>query len=690
MSEKNLHTNRLSSQKSPYLQQHAHNPVDWYPWGEEAFRAADREDKPIFLSIGYATCHWCHVMEKESFENDEVAQALNENFICIKVDREELPEVDSLYMEFAQTMMEGAGGWPLNLILTPRLEPFFASTYLPPHNTATMIGLIEVLARIVHKWHSPERAGIEAQAELLVEVFAKNIHERGDSLPALALSHATADHLFRLADPIYGGIRGAPKFPIPYQNSFMLLYSSMQKDSRALFLVERTIEMILQGGIYDQLGGGIARYSIDEKWCIPHFEKMLYDNALFAQACLELWQATKKSSARHGCEATLDYILRDMRDSLGGFYSAEDADSAGKEGLFYTWTPQEIAAILGAEDARLFCEYFDVTAQGNFDGRNVLFCKESLLQFSAKRHLDPILFPQQLARWSKQLFAVRAGRPHPFKDDKILASWNGLAIFTMATAAAALNEEKYQQAAEQAAEFIQDHMWKNGLLARRWREGASLFHAGLDEYAFLIRGLLRLFEVGAGTHWLIWAIELSDILSRNFKAEEGAFYESDGADRSLLLRKCSYTDGAEPSGNAIHCENLLRLYQITQQPRYLHEAEDILRAVRQFAENYPPGYIYHAMNIQRYWDKQAPTLVVALNGEKQFFKEIRGLLFSTFIANQTVIWRSVDDPLRKDYLSCVDQQVPIDGKTTLYICRQGYCQKPLNELSEILEAIHKL
>lgn len=690
MPEKYLHTNRLSNQKSPYLLQHAHNPVDWYPWGEEAFAAAYRQDKPIFLSIGYATCHWCHVMEKESFENEEIAALLNRTFICIKVDREELPEVDSLYMEFAQTMMAGAGGWPLNLILTPKLQPFFASTYLPPHNTSTMIGLVEAIERITQIWYSSDRERIEEQAQHLVEVFTKNIHERGNTLPTIELFHTTADHLFRLADPVYGGLRGAPKFPIPYQNSFMLLYSAMQKDSRALFLVDRTIDMILRGGIYDKLGGGIARYSIDEQWCIPHFEKMLYDNALFAQACLELWQATKRARARYGCEATLDYLLRDMSDDSGGFFSAEDADSSGKEGAFYTWKPREISSVLGDVEARLFCEYFDVTEQGNFDGRSVLFCKNSLDEFAAKHKLDPLLFSQKLDVWCKELFLIRQKRPHPFKDDKILTSWNGLTIFTMATAAAALDIEKYRQAAEQAAHFIQENMWKNGVLARRWRDGAALFQAGLDEYAFLIRGLLRLFETGCGTHWLAWAIELTDILSRNFKADAGAFYEADGSDRSLLLRKCSYSDGAEPSGNAIHCENLLRLHQITQLPRYLQEAEDILRAVQQFAENYPPGYIYHAMNIQRYYDKQAPTIVVALNKDKQFFNEIRCLLFSGFISNFSVIWRQLDDPLRKEYLSVVDQQEPIGDKTTLYICRKGYCQQPVNELSAILEAIHKL
>jgi uncharacterized protein YyaL (SSP411 family) len=691
MAKKNLHTNRLIQQKSPYLLQHAHNPVDWYPWGDEAFSAASAQDKPIFLSIGYATCHWCHVMEKETFENEEIAQLLNQHFINIKVDREELPEVDSLYMEFAQTMMAGAAGWPLNLMLMPRrLEPFFAATYLPAYTTGNQMGLQDVIQQIVMIWRSPEREVLELHAHRIVEVFAENIHERGAQLPPKELFSLTAEHLFRLADPVYGGIRGAPKFPIPYQNSFMLRYSAVQKDSRALFLISKTIEMILRGGLFDQLGGGISRYSVDEKWHIPHFEKMLYDNALFAEACIELWQLSKSAIGLRGCHATLQYILRDMQQSEGGFFSAEDADSEGKEGAFYTWTPSEIANHLPHEEAELFCRYYNITPQGNFEGRNVLFAKESLQEFAALYQLDEEEFGHSLERDKDLLFRIREGRPHPFKDDKILTAWNGLTIYSFATAAAAFSMPLYKKAAEDAASFIYENMWQNGQLARRWRDGSALFRANLEEYAFLIRGLLRLFEIGSASKWLAWAIELTEILEKQFKAESGAFYESDGSDRSLLLRKCSYTDGAEPSGNAIHCENLLRLYGMTFDNSYRAAAEDILKAVWHFAENYPPGYIYHAMNVQRYYDKNAPTIIVALGKKREYFADIRQALFGKFLPSANIVWKEEGDKLLVESAPNMAQYQAQKEATTLYICRQGRCDKPVTGLHGILQAIQQL
>jgi len=379
-----------------------------------------------------------------------------------------------------------------------------------------------------------------------------------------------------------------------------------------------------------------------------------------------------------------------MTHPQGGFYSAEDAESAGKEGSFYTWTPSEVATILEPEGTRLFCELFNIAEHGNFEGKCVLYRTTSIEKFAEKHGLNPLDFSRKLEEWLQRLFMEREKRPHPSKDDKILSSWNGLMIYTLALAGAAFGEEKYLVAAERAAQFIQEQMWANGLLARRWREGSALFTAGLDEYGFMIRGLLRLFEIGRGTHWLVWAMDLADILSKNFKAEGGAFYDTDGSDGNLLLRKCTYTDGAEPSGNAIHCENLLRLHQITQLPRYRGEAQDILRAVQPFAQNYPPGYIYHEMNIHHYWDKQAPTIIVALNEQQQFFSEIRSLLFGSFFYHHAIIWRRPNDTLLGHCLPWVSQYEPLAGKTTLYICHQGRCEKPLNEISDMIEAIHKL
>ncbi|HEV8052794.1 MAG TPA: thioredoxin domain-containing protein [Parachlamydiaceae bacterium] len=690
MTDRNIYTNRLIRQKSPYLMQHAHNPVDWYPWGPEAFEAARAQDKPIFLSIGYATCHWCHVMERESFESVEVAQLMNDTFINIKVDREELPEVDSLYMEFAQSMMSGAAGWPLNVILTPDLQPFFSATYLPPKSNHGLTGLMELVQRIREVWHGEEREKVMEQAERIVEVFSDNVHLRGELIPEKEEIGELADTLFKMADPVYGGIKGIPKFPIGYQWNFMLHYASMNDDSRPLFLTERTLDMMQRGGIYDHLGGGFSRYSVDEKWLVPHFEKMLYDNALLSHSYLEAWQVTQKPFYRQITEEILDYILRDMTHPDGGFYSAEDADSEGHEGLFYTWTQDEIKEILGEEEGKHFINFYHVTPQGNFDERNILNTPQRLEEFAAKHGLEAQELSELFATQRQILWKVREQRIHPFKDDKILSSWNGLMIFSLAEAGASLDRSDYLKAAVDAANFIRKNMWENGHLLRRWRDNEGLFRAGLDEYAFLIRGLISLFEADQGTGWLEWAMEMTEILNSQFKSEGGAFYQTDGQDQNILLRKTQFSDGAEPSGNSIHCENLLRLYQLTFDNKYLEQAEDIFKAAQQFMLNYSPGYCYHMMNLIRYYDMDAVTAVIALNDEGNYSHELRQLFFHAYLPHRLLAWRHPEDESLKKLIPYMADYKPIDGRTTLYLCHKGVCKKPITELSEMITALHEL
>lgn len=690
MSSRHHYTNRLIHQKSPYLLQHAHNPVDWFPWSQEAFTAAKESDKPIFLSIGYATCHWCHVMEKESFEDPQIAQILNNTFINIKVDREELPEVDSLYMEFAQGMMAGAAGWPLNVILTPELQPFFAATYLPPHSRQGLVGISELSLRIKEVWHGEEREAVLMQAAQVVEVFAENIHPRGEELPEREELQDTADLLFKMGDPTYGGMRGTPKFPISYQYNFMLRYSSRSKDGRALFLVERTLDMMHRGGIYDHLGGGFSRYSVDARWLVPHFEKMLYDNALLAHTYLETWQVTKLPLYREVCEGILQYVLREMTHREGGFYSAEDADTEGQEGLFYTWTPYEINQILGRPDGELFCQYYDVTEEGNFEGRNILNTKISIEEFAEKKGIDPLKLATQITELRHKIWKTREKRVHPLKDDKILSSWNGLMIFSMVEAGCAFDDTHYVTAAVKAANFIREHLWEDGQLLRRWREGEASFDAGLDEYAFLIRGLLSLFEADCGNEWLEWALQMTEILETRFKEPSGAFYQTSGIDENLILRKCQFSDGAEPSGNAIHCENLLRLYQLTSNRKYLQQAEDIFRAVKRYVDTYPPGYCFHMINLNRYYDRHAPMIVIALNEKEEMSEELRHLLYSEFVPHKTIVWRRHGDERLFRYLPLVREQAPLDKKTTLYICHEGVCLSPINDYAKMGEAIKKL
>jgi uncharacterized protein YyaL (SSP411 family) len=682
-------TNRLIKEKSPYLLQHAHNPVDWYPWGAEAFEAARTQDKPIFLSIGYATCHWCHVMETESFEDPEVAKLLNDVFINVKVDREELPEIDSIYMEFAQALMASAGGWPLNVVLTPDQKPFFAVTYLPPKTRKGIMGLEQFAHHIEQLWHSEERTALVEQADKIVELFSKVSHAVGSEMPSERHILASVELLFELADPVYGGIKGEPKFPLGYQGNFLLEFTRAKKDSRSLFYVELTLDMMHRGGLYDHLGGGFSRYSVDEQWMIPHFEKMLYDNALLAKVYLDAWKFVRKPLYRVVCEEILDYTLRDMTHPEGGFYSAEDADSEGHEGLFYTWTAKEILETLPQNEAELFCHYYGVTPQGNFEGRNVLHTALPLEEF-----VDAIGLPAKdlallLAKGRQALFKRREQRPRPFKDDKIITSWNGLMIDALIRAGSAFKKEAFRTAALKAAEFIRAQLWKDGKLLRRFREGEARFRAGLDDYACMIKGALSLFEENCGTHFLQWAIEMAAVLEHTFKAEGGAFYQTDGQE-PILLRKCEFYDGAEPSGNAVHAENLLRLYQITQEEKYLNQVEDILKAAKNFIESYPPGACYHLMALQRYLDAKAPTLVIALDEKESLRAELDAVLCAHFCPHLTVIWKKKDDKQLEALVPSIADKLPIDGQTAVYLCRQDRCEPPLLVKDEIIKAIEGL
>lgn len=684
-----LFTNRLINEKSPYLLQHAHNPVDWYPWGDEAFKAAIEQSKPIFLSIGYATCHWCHVMEKESFENKEVAQMMNDTFINIKVDREELPEVDSLYMEFAQAMMSGGAGWPLNVILTPDLKPFFAATYLPPDSKLGFLGMKQLISRIKEIWEdAEEKENVILQAGKIVDIFAEHVHVKGEEVPTKQEIHEAAELLFKTADPIFGGTKGAPKFPIGYQGCFLLRYARMTSDSRALFYVEKTLQMMQRGGIYDHLGGGFSRYSIDERWLVPHFEKMLYDNAILARAYLEAWAYTKDNFYRGVTEEVLGYIARELTDKDGGFYSAQDADTENEEGKFYTWTVDEIHQALGP-DAGLFNEFYGVTKAGNFESRNILHAPLSIAEFASRHHVDQVELSTKLASLKQKLIDARIKRASPIKDDKIITAWNGLMIYAFAEAGKAFTNKKYLDIAEKAAKFIKQNLWKDGVLFRRWREGESRFEGCLDDYACMIHASLSLFEADRGGEWLEFALNLTSILQNDFKAPNGAFYLTNGKDPNLLLRRTEFYDGAEPSGNAVHAENLIRLYQITGSEEYLKQAEDILKAAKQHIDLYPPGACYHLMALMRYLDHDAPTLVIALNDQEQNKEEIAKMLAGRFIPHKVVIWQREADEELHDYVPWSRDKIPLDGKTTLYVCHKGRCEEPITELTKMWPLIEK-
>ncbi len=679
--------NRLANEKSPYLLQHAHNPVDWYPWGDEAFAKAQEEDKPIFLSIGYATCHWCHVMEKEVFENTEIAQIMNDTFINIKVDREEHPEVDGIYMEFAQALMSSAGGWPLNVVLTPDLKPFFAVTYLPAKASKGLIGMDQFVTQIQMLWRGEERNTLVAQADKIVDLFSNSAKTSGPDLPTRDDLQNAIQMLFDIADPVFGGIKGEPKFPLGYQADFLLQYSKENDDSRSLFYIELSLQMMARGGIYDHLGGGFARYCIDEKWHIPHFEKMLYDNAILAKTYLEAYKYTKKPFFGQISCQTLDYALRELQGE--GFYSAEDADSEGEEGKYYVWSQQEIIDTLGQGDGEIFCRYFGVTEEGNFEGKNVLHVPFEPKEFAEIVGLDEQRLQETMHGMKTKLLEKRGERPRPFKDDKVITSWNGLMIDVLAWTGFCFPEKPYLENAVKTTDWIQENLFVEGQLMRRFRDGDARFSAGLDDHAFLIRALISLFEVGAGSRYLQWAMQLTDVLERDFKAPEGAYYQTQET-KHLLIRKCEFYDGAEPSGNAVHCENLLRLYQLTQEQKYISQAEDVLKAAKTFIEAFPPGACYHLITLQRYLDEKAPLVVVALDENRSNEQEIRKALGTHFSPHSVFVWKDSKDETINQLIPSIASQGCIDGKTTVHICRGTHCEAPMTEMDQILEAIEHI
>lgn len=683
-------TNRLIGEKSPYLQQHAHDPIDWYPWGQAAFDQAQTTDRPIFLSIGYATCHWCHAMQRESFSDPEVAKVINEIFVPILIDREELPELDSLYMELSQALMAAPGGWPLNVILTPDLKPFFAVTYLPAHNRQGLIGLVAFAKQIQELWKSDERNHIIGQAAKIVELFEQTEQSSGSSLPQSSQVTDAVEDLFAVVDPVYGGLKGEPKFPLSYMIDFLLAFSKTRDEGRALFFAEVTLDHLYRGGIYDLLGGGFSRYSMDAQWQIPHFEKMLYDNALLAKTYLEGYRLLGKREYRQVCEETLDFLLRDMLSKEGGIYSGLDADSEGKEGFFYTWSSQEIRDLLSEEEFTLFSSYYNVTAEGNFNGRNILHATLSLQEYADELALPKERLEESLLQAKKILYKNRQEtRVFPFIDRKVLCSGNAFAIDVFSRAGALLGKEKYLQAAIAIAAMVKNELWSEGRLLRRFCDQQPAFRAGLDDYSALIKGLLSLYQATADSSYLRWALELNGVVQREFKAPKGAYYQTDGQE-PILIRKCEFYDGAEPSSNGVHTENLVRLYQITQEEFYLTNAQEIMMASKEFVTQFPPGACYHLLAWLRYFDKKAQTLVVALNAQRAGEQEIRKLFFSRFLPHAEIVWRVEGDSECDALLSAHTDKIPVKGETALYLCTQDRCLPPVVGVEEITKVLQNL
>lgn len=690
--------NRLIHEKSPYLLQHAYNPVDWYPWGEEAFRRAKEDNKPIFLSIGYSTCHWCHVMAHESFENPEVARLMNEVFISIKVDREERPDLDNIFMSVCQ-MMTGSGGWPLTIIMTPDKNPFSATTYIPKKTRLGRVGLMELIPRLKKLWKT-QHDELISRANQITMAIKQQISEYVyiEELDETTLKLAYA-HLAMRFDNVYGGFSSAPKFPTPHNLLFLLRYWKRTGKEKALEMVERTLEAIQFGGIKDHIGFGFHRYSTDNRWILPHFEKMLYDQALLGMTYTEAYQATGKEKYAKTAHEIFTYVLRDMTSEEGGFYSAEDADSEGEEGKFYLWTKNEIKNVLDREESELVFEIFNIEEDGNFyeeatgkkKGKNILHLTESLKEFSSSRKIPEKELQKRMEEVRKKLYNYREGRIHPDKDDKILTDWNGLMIAALAKGARTLDERQYGEAAKRAADFILKNMrTSDGRLLHRYRDGQATIQAHVDDYAFLIWGLLELYEANFQVGYLRAIIELNkDLIDHYWDEDKGGFYFIADDAEEILVRQKSIYDGAVPSGNSVAMLDLLRLGRITANPDYEEKAAQIART---FSMNIKRSPSLHTqfMVAMDFWIGPSYEIVIIGNSRAKDTKEMLEALRKHFIPNKVVILKAAKSksPEIIRIAEFTKYQTSIDGKATAYVCADYKCKMPTTDVSKMLELLN--
>ncbi len=677
-------------ERSPYLLQHAHNPVDWFPWEDEAFKKAEAENKLIFLSIGYSTCHWCHVMEKESFEDEEVAQLMNRVFVSIKVDREERPDLDSVYMDIAM-LLNKRGGWPLNLILTPGRKPFYAATYIPKDSSASGGGMLKLIPKVQSVWKDrPEE--VQAAAENILQALKNNNMETQNNLPVKlsgqqfdSIKAAAFNDLKKRYDAKYGGFNLQPKFPQPQNLLFLLRHYKNTDDSLSLTMVENTLLKMRAGGIYDHIGYGFHRYSTDRQWTLPHFEKMLYDQAMLILAYTETWQLTGNRSFRQTAEDVIEYVLRDMRSPEGGFYSAEDADSEGEEGKFYLWDYNEFANLIGRSglDAEKYAGLFNMKDGGNYTdeasgrkpGDNILFLDPEKNNGAPEADYEAV---------RSLLFKEREGRVHPHKDDKILTDWNGLMIFALARAAWIFDEPKYYEAAETAARFLLNEMkGPDGSLLHSYRLGESGTLGMIDDYAFFIRGLLELYRAGFKTSYVEQAALLTEYAGNHFEDNtNGGYFQSDSLQTDLLIRKKSMMDNAVPSGNSLMFENLMQLFKLTGRAEYRAAAEGILRTLGDELSSYPSAFTT-LLSALDYSGKDGREIVVVgePDAAAEFIKEIN----SRFQSGTVVLLKTPETAVALKKLASYTAyySLPEGRKAAVYVCTDFTCKAPVFTVEDL-------
>jgi uncharacterized protein len=683
------HTNRLIDETSPYLLQHAHNPVDWYPWGPEALERARTEDRPILLSVGYSACHWCHVMEHESFEDEQIAALMNENFVCVKVDREERPDVDTIYMNAVQ-MMTGHGGWPMTVFLTPDLRPFYGGTYYPPVDRQGMPGFPRILLTIADAYKN-RRADITNSATTITSELKKinRFVESGEMLTTDVLNKAFSG-LAANFDDVDGGFGRAPKFPPSMTLMFLLRCYHRTKSQQALEMVEITLQKMAAGGMYDHLGGGFARYSVDAHWLVPHFEKMLYDNALLARIYLYAYQETKNPLYKRVAEETLEYIIRDMTDRTGAFYSSEDADSEGEEGKFYVWTKAEVMEILGAEDGQIFCEFYDVTEGGNFEhGKSILHTPQSVEEYSAATGRDVDRVRATIASGRKRLFNVREGRVRPGRDEKSLAAWNGLMLTAFAEAANVLDRDDYKQVAIRNADFLAEHLMKDGRLLRTYKSGRSKLNGYLEDYAYVLEGMVALYEATFDLKYFDLAQSLAGAMISQFRDEaSGGFFFTSNDHEELITRTKDYFDNAVPSGNSVAALALLKLGLLTGDHEYQLCAVSILRTMQHTMSRHPSAFGYLLSALDFYLSEPREIAIVG----KLHSHEVRGFIreiYSNYLPNKVLAAAEPDDQRAMDKIKLLLGRTEVDGSAAAYVCRNYTCSLPATNIEELNDRLRE-
>jgi uncharacterized protein YyaL (SSP411 family) len=667
-------TNHLIHETSPYLQQHAHNPVDWFAWNEETLEKAKIEDKPILLSVGYSSCHWCHVMEHESFEDEETAKIMNENFVCIKVDKEERPDLDQIYINFV-SLTTGSAGYPLNVFLTSNCVPFFGGTYFPPVERYRMPSWKRILTSVADAYRN-DFDGINHSAfEILGELRRVGLAEYSSQEISFEQLDSAFNGIARSFDQTNGGFGGQPKFPPSMVLEFLLAYYQKTENPLALEIVEKTLNKMANGGIYDQIGGGFHRYTVDAIWLTPHFEKMLYDNAQLALVYLHAFQFTKNEFFKQIAVETLEYVKREMTHKKGGFFSAQDADSEGIEGKFFVWEKEEIEEILG-EDAKAFCFHFDVSEHGNFEEKNILNVRQSVKETAKSLHISVEKLDEILSKSKQKLFEIREKRIKPFRDEKVLVAWNGLMLRAFAEASAILQSVDYLEVAKKNADFIlQEMVDENDYLLRSWKDGKAKLLGYLEDYANFIDGLLALYQVCGEIRYLKEAKRLTDILITEFWDEEnGGFFLSSTSHENLILRPKDFFDNAEPSGNSVAIEILLKLSKLCNDERYEKFAISVLRLSSSQIRRYPNAFGRALQGISFYLN---PTKEIVIFGEGEMISEV----YREFLPNKVVVLaENIEDA---ELIPLLQNRGKIDGKQTAYVCENFACQMPVTSVEQL-------